>query len=185
MLDRESIIPSTAKSKLTSTRCSLPCMVSWCWLCCRSMVLVTSSRAESRLQQRGWSSLDGLMASSFSSSDAELRRAGFLSRARSRKERMSGLQSSAMSSRGGACLWICQEREKAAVRELHYVEGKKTKLIYIRQARHPNSHKQQGACKTHLVMVMRDEEDCHSSACRGDHAALLLHDSSFTRKWLL
>lgn len=71
------------------------------------MVWVTSSRAESRLQQRGWSSRDGLMASSFSSSAAELRIAGFLSRARSRKERMARLQSSAMSSRGGAFLWIC------------------------------------------------------------------------------
>ena len=90
---------------------SLPCVVSRWWFCSRSMVWVTSSRAESRLQQRGWSSLGGLMASSFSSSDAELRRAGFLSRARFRKERLERLQSSAMSSRGGACLWICWATE--------------------------------------------------------------------------
>lgn len=51
------------------------------------------------------------MASSFNSSDAELRRDGFLSRARFRKESMERLQSSAMSSRGGACLWICQDRD--------------------------------------------------------------------------
>lgn len=92
---------------LLAGRRSWPCVVSWCWLCCCSKVWVASSRAESRLQQRGWSSLGGLMASSFSSSDAELRSAGFLSRARSRKERMATLQSSDTSSRGGACLCIC------------------------------------------------------------------------------
>lgn len=54
------------------------------------------------------------MASSFSSSDAELRRDGFLSRARFRKESMARLQSSAMSSRGGACLWICQDRDNGS-----------------------------------------------------------------------
>lgn len=89
----------------------IPCVVLWFSLCCLSRVSVTSSSAESRLQQRGWSSLGGLMASSFSSSDAELRRDGFLSRARFRKERMVRLQSSAMSSRGGACLWICRDRD--------------------------------------------------------------------------
>ncbi|CAB1349420.1 unnamed protein product, partial [Coregonus sp. 'balchen'] len=44
------------------------------------------------------------MASSLRSSAAELRLAGFLSRDLSRKDRMTPLQSSAMSSRGGACL---------------------------------------------------------------------------------
>ena len=62
--------------------------------------------AESRLQQRGWSSLGGCSASWASSSVAEARRAGFLSIARPRKERMAGLQSSATSSMGGASLWI-------------------------------------------------------------------------------
>lgn len=57
------------------------------------------------------------MASSFSSSDAELLRAGFLSSARSRKERMARLQSSAMSSRGGACLWICEGNQRKLQRE--------------------------------------------------------------------
>lgn len=180
MLDRESISSSTAKSKPTPH--SLPCMVSWCWLCCRSMVLVTSSRAESRLQQRGWSSLDGLMASSFSSSDAELRRAGFLSRARSRKERMTRLQSSAMSSRGGACLWICQERERVAVSEVQ-LESKQ-KYIYIKSQGIQIATNNREHVKTHLLMVIRNKEDCQSSARRRDHAALLLHDSSFTRKWV-
>ena len=62
--------------------------------------------AESRLQQRGWSSLGGCSAWWASSSVAEARRAGFLSIARPRKERMAGLQSSATSSMGGASLWI-------------------------------------------------------------------------------
>lgn len=95
------------------TRC-IPCVVSWFSLCCRSRVSVTSCSAESRLQQRGWSSLGGLMASSLRSSDAELRWAGFLSIARFRKERIVRLQSSAMSSRGGACLWICQDRDNGS-----------------------------------------------------------------------
>lgn len=108
---------------------SLPCVVSWCWLCCRRMVWVASSSAESRLQQRGWSSLGGLMASSFSSSDAELLRTGFFSRARSRKERMAWLQSSAMSSRGGACLCICWETDKAKLLlEYCNMKGKNQKL---------------------------------------------------------
>lgn len=93
----------------------LPCVVSGCWLCWRSMGWFASYRAESRLQQRGWSSLGGLMASSFSSSEAELRWAGFLSRARPRKVRMTGLQSSAMSSKGGACLWIWWEEDHRKV----------------------------------------------------------------------
>lgn len=110
-LNKGSFLFVITGTKLTSACRCLPCVVSCCWFCCRSMVWVTSSRAESRLQQRGWSSLGGLMASSFSSADAELRRAGFLSRARSRKVRMARLQSFAMSTRGGACLWICKMRD--------------------------------------------------------------------------
>lgn len=69
------------------------------------------------------------MASSFSSSDAELRSAGFLSRARSRKDRITGLQSSAMSSKGGACLWICLETDRLSLKK------RKTKLALPNNSR--------------------------------------------------
>lgn len=99
--------------------CDVPWVLSESWLSCRSSGCVPSSSAESRLQQRGWSSRDGWRASSFSNSVAELLRAGTLSSACSRSLRIAGLQLSGMSSRGGACLWICKQRLRKSGVQLH------------------------------------------------------------------
>lgn len=83
------------------------------------------------------------MASSFSSSDAELRSAGFLSRARSRKDRITGLQSSAMSSKGGACLWICLETDRLSLKK------RKTKLAL------PNNSRKKQLCRTEAALFFQ------------------------------
>lgn len=83
------------------------------------------------------------MASSFSSSDAELRSAGFLSRARSRKDCITGLQSSAMSSKGGACLWICLETDRLSLKK------RKTKLAL------PNNSRKKQLCRTEAALFFQ------------------------------
>lgn len=80
--------------------------------------LFRSKRAESRLWQRGCSSLGGFRASCFSRSAALGRWLGFLSRAASISSRRPGLQSSAMSSKGGACLWIYQQTSPLSTKEI-------------------------------------------------------------------
>lgn len=81
--------------------------------------LFRSKRAESRLWQRGWSSLGGFRASCFSRSAAMGRWLGFLSKAASISSLMPGLQSSAISSNGGACLWICQQTNALSINEIN------------------------------------------------------------------
>lgn len=58
----------------------------------------------------------------------------------------------------------------------------KTKYIYMKSQGIQIATNNREHVKTHLLMVIRNKEDCQSSARRRDHAALLLHDSSFTRK---
>lgn len=76
--------------------------------------LFFSSRAESRLWQRGCSSLGGCKASCLRSSVAEGLWFGFLSRAASSSLLMPLLQSAAMSSSGGACLCIYQNNTRGS-----------------------------------------------------------------------
>lgn len=76
---------------------------------CRSFLassLFLSNNAESRLWHRGCSSGGGCKASCFSNSAADSLWLGFLSRAASSNSLMEVLQSSAISSKGGACLCI-------------------------------------------------------------------------------
>lgn len=96
-----------ASSQLQCTRqVSIPAMFSGSSNSFLLSSLFRSKRAESRLWQRGWSSLGGFRASCFSRSAALGRWLGFLSKAASITSLMPGLQSSAISSNGGACLWI-------------------------------------------------------------------------------
>lgn len=84
--------------------------------------LFRSKRAESRLWQRGWSSLGGFRASCFSRSAALGRWLGFLSRAASISSLMPGLQSWAISSNGGACLWIYQQTSPLSTCKHQYMK---------------------------------------------------------------
>lgn len=74
--------------------------------------LFLSNNAESRLWHRGCSSGGGCKASCFSKSAADSLWLGFLSRAASSNSLMEVLQSSAMSSKGGACLCICWNKKR-------------------------------------------------------------------------
>lgn len=120
------------KSSLQSTRqvslIPLPVIFSGS---CRSFLassLFLSNNAESRLWHRGCSSGGGCKASCFSKSPADSLWLGFLSRAASSNSLMEVLQSSAISSKGGACLCICWN-EKRPWKQLFQKQWKRKSWI--------------------------------------------------------